>query len=342
MKWGLIPSFAEDMKRWTGRTFNCRKDSLLEGRSIWVPPRKHKRCLVFAEGYYEWMNQGKNKVPYFIKRKDGNLICFAGLWEKNTKVDEKGTKHSDDNPLYSFTIVTTDAHKGMEWLHSRMPLIVDPTDKFVEKWLDPSYEWGAHEKDLASFIKSYDPDKLEIYEVSTDVNRIGQDSPNMTKPVKKHDFFTKRKKGDTKDEEQDEKAPEPKKPKQDTKDRKIKVENKEPEDQDDEKKSRKSGKSSESDKPSTVKEEAADDEEAEDMPEEEAEDEPVTSTPESGESEEADEGFAEDDSGEAEEEDTTKGRKPSGGNKFAGRDKAAKGDSISERAHTSPRAARRK
>jgi putative SOS response-associated peptidase YedK len=185
MKWGLIPSFAKDQK-WAGKTFNCRKDTLLEGKSIWAHARKDKRCLVFIEGYYEWLTKGKAKIPYYVKRKDGRLMCIAGLWEKNSHVND-----SSQDPLYSFTIITTDAHKGMSWLHSRMPLVVDPDNEFVSKWLDPSLKWGDLDLELAKFLQPFDSTKLEVYEVSTEVNRIGTDSPTMNQPIKKHDFFNK-------------------------------------------------------------------------------------------------------------------------------------------------------
>jgi hypothetical protein len=72
-----------------------------------------------------------------------------------------------------------------------MPLVVDPDNEFVSKWLDPSLNWGDLDAKLAKFLQPFDSSKLEVYEVSTEVNRIGTDSPTMNQPIKKHDFFNK-------------------------------------------------------------------------------------------------------------------------------------------------------
>lgn len=65
------------------KTINCRDDSLAEDRGMWTPMKKKKRCIIVAQGFYEWLkkNGGKEKIPHFTKRKDGHLMCFAGLWD---------------------------------------------------------------------------------------------------------------------------------------------------------------------------------------------------------------------------------------------------------------------
>jgi putative SOS response-associated peptidase YedK len=65
------------------KTINCRDDSLIENRGMWTSMKKKKRCIVVAQGFYEWLkkNNGKEKIPHFVKRKDGQLMCFAGLWD---------------------------------------------------------------------------------------------------------------------------------------------------------------------------------------------------------------------------------------------------------------------
>ncbi|RQM05270.1 hypothetical protein DH86_00001797, partial [Scytalidium sp. 3C] len=83
MKWGLVP-------HWTKRnpdygtllkTINCRDDSLIENRGMWTSMKQRKRCVVIAQGFYEWKKKGKERLPYFCKRKDGQLMCIAGLWD---------------------------------------------------------------------------------------------------------------------------------------------------------------------------------------------------------------------------------------------------------------------
>ena len=86
MKWGLIPSWTKRAPNYGTlmRTINCRDDSLIEDRGMWVSMKKRKRCIVICQGFYEWLKtgpSGKEKVPHYIRRKDGELMCFAGLWD---------------------------------------------------------------------------------------------------------------------------------------------------------------------------------------------------------------------------------------------------------------------
>lgn len=83
-RWGLIPFWTKRAPDYASqmRTINCRDDSLLENRGMWNTMKQRKRCIVVAEGFYEWLkkNGGRDKVPHYTKRKDGQLMCFAGLW----------------------------------------------------------------------------------------------------------------------------------------------------------------------------------------------------------------------------------------------------------------------
>jgi putative SOS response-associated peptidase YedK len=86
MKWGLIPFWTKRNPDYGSlmRTINCRDDSLMENRGMWTSMKKKKRCIVVCQGFYEWLKKGptgKERIPHFIKRKDGNLLCFAGLWD---------------------------------------------------------------------------------------------------------------------------------------------------------------------------------------------------------------------------------------------------------------------
>lgn len=86
MKWGLIPFWTKRQPDYGSmmRTINCRDDSLAQDRGMWITMKKRRRCIVVCQGFYEWLKKGpggKEKVPHFVKRKDGELMCFAGLWD---------------------------------------------------------------------------------------------------------------------------------------------------------------------------------------------------------------------------------------------------------------------
>jgi putative SOS response-associated peptidase YedK len=85
MKWGLVPSWSKRAPDYSSvmRTINARDDSLMENRGIWNVPKRRKRCIVIAQGFYECLkkNNGKERIPHYIKRKDNQLMCFAGLWD---------------------------------------------------------------------------------------------------------------------------------------------------------------------------------------------------------------------------------------------------------------------
>lgn len=86
MRWGLIPFWTKRQPDYGSlmRTINCRDDSLIEDRGMWTSMKRRKRCVIVCQGFYEWLKKGpggKEKVPHFIRRKDGDLVCFAGLWD---------------------------------------------------------------------------------------------------------------------------------------------------------------------------------------------------------------------------------------------------------------------
>lgn len=86
MKWGLVPFWTKRQPDYGSlmRTINCRDDSLIEDRGMWTTMKRRKRCIVVCQGFYEWLKKrpgGKEKIPHFVRRKDGELMCFAGLWD---------------------------------------------------------------------------------------------------------------------------------------------------------------------------------------------------------------------------------------------------------------------
>lgn len=83
MKWGLVPFWTKRNPDYGAvmKTINCRDDSLAQSGGMWSSMKGRKRCVVVAQGFYEWLKSGKDKMPHFVKRKDGRLMCFAGLWD---------------------------------------------------------------------------------------------------------------------------------------------------------------------------------------------------------------------------------------------------------------------
>lgn len=83
MQWGLVPFWTKRNPDYGSKmkTINCRDDSLIEDRGMWTTMKKKKRCIVVAQGFYEWLKKGNQKIPHFTKRKDGQLMCFAALWD---------------------------------------------------------------------------------------------------------------------------------------------------------------------------------------------------------------------------------------------------------------------
>lgn len=177
MKWGLVPSWTKRNPDYSSlmKTINCRDDSLLENRGMWTSMKKSKRCVVVAQGFYEWQkkNDGKVKIPHFVKRKDGQLMLFAGLWDR---VRYEGAEAD----LWTYTIITTDNNKQLSFLHDRMPVILEADSEEMWKWLDPKRtEWS---NELQSILKPY-AKELDCYAVSKDVGKVGNNSPDFIVPV---------------------------------------------------------------------------------------------------------------------------------------------------------------
>ncbi|KAF2403749.1 DUF159 domain protein [Trichodelitschia bisporula] len=175
MKWGLIPSWMTRKPDYQSmmKTINCRDDSLTENRGIWNSVKRRKRCIVICQGFYEWLKKGKEKVPHYVRRKDGQLMCFAGFWDC-TKFEDSEEK------LYTYTVITTDSNKQLKFLHDRMPVIFDLGSEAIRTWLDPKrVEWN---KELQSLLTPFEGE-LDVYPVSKDVGKVGNNSPSFIIPI---------------------------------------------------------------------------------------------------------------------------------------------------------------
>ncbi|KAK1973968.1 hypothetical protein LZ30DRAFT_609358 [Colletotrichum cereale] len=175
MQWGLIPFWTKRDPGYStlSKTINCRDDSLATPGGMWSTMKAGKRCIVVAQGFYEWLKNGKEKIPHFVKRKDGQLMCFAGLWDC--------VKYEDSNDKrYTYTIITTDSNKQLKFLHDRMPVILNLGSQAIKSWLDPErHEWT---KELQGLLKPFDGE-LDCYPVSQEVGKVGNNSPSFIIPV---------------------------------------------------------------------------------------------------------------------------------------------------------------
>jgi len=160
-KWGLVPSWSKDTKMGY-RMINARAETISEKPSF-KKPFKSQRCLVIADGFYEWQKPDKKtKIPYRFTMKDKKLFAMAGLWE----VWEK-----QDDPLYTFTIITTSENELMKPVHDRMPVILPEGNRQI--WLDPK----SNEAELKELLVPYDSNKMDSYRVSDVVNSWKNDLP---------------------------------------------------------------------------------------------------------------------------------------------------------------------
>ncbi len=170
MQWGLIPHWANDPKIGY-KLINARAESVREKPSFREPFKK-QRCLVPANGFYEWPvdhANPKRKVPLFVHLKSDELFAFAGIWS----IWGEGA-----NLKRTYSLITTEPNPMLAKYHDRMPVILSRDEEKI--WLDPSTEL----KDLQKFLDPYPEYEMEAYEVSTIVNKPVNDSPENVKPVK--------------------------------------------------------------------------------------------------------------------------------------------------------------
>lgn len=171
MRWGLVPFWA-DGPDIGNRLINARSETA-KSKPAFRAAFESRRCLVLADGFYEWQKQsGGPKQPYWIHRSDTSIFTFAGLWES-------WREGEDDDPLLSFTILTRDATEDLRPIHPRMPVILDAGGR--EAWLEEDAD-TAHLKDLLS----RDPPgalELDARPVSTHVNKPGHTGPECIQAV---------------------------------------------------------------------------------------------------------------------------------------------------------------
>jgi len=170
LKWGLIPYWAKEASI-GNRMINARAESAAEKPAYRWSFQK-KRCLIPADGFYEWKKEGKAKQPYLIRRADKKPFAFAGLWSSWRDPDQGG------KTVDTFTILTTGPNDLMRPLHDRMPVIVDREN--FDLWLDPKMEDPAR---LQPLLVPHAPDGFEAFPVSRLVNSPTNDRPECIEPL---------------------------------------------------------------------------------------------------------------------------------------------------------------
>jgi len=170
MKWGFMPPWGKDPKDiFKYSTFNARAEGIFE-KTMWKGAIKHHRCLIPSTGFYEWQKRDDGKQPFLIKPEHEEIFSFAGIYSN--------WKDSDGNEWGTYSIITTTPNSQMESIHNRMPVIL-PRDVEMT-WIDVSLD---DPDAIMEFLKPFSEDKLEIFEVSRDVNAAKVDGSALVIPI---------------------------------------------------------------------------------------------------------------------------------------------------------------
>jgi len=168
MRWGLIPSWAKDMSG-AAMMVNARSETAAT-KPAFRDPLALRRCLILADGFYEWQRTGKSKQPYCFEVNDGELFAFAGLWDR--------WKDPSGQWVKSCSILTTTPNALTSSVHDRMPVILDSDD--YDLWLNPRM---TDVEAVSEMLKPYDARTMRSYPVSTRVNHVANDDVECSTPV---------------------------------------------------------------------------------------------------------------------------------------------------------------
>jgi putative SOS response-associated peptidase YedK len=168
MKWGLIPHWAKDPSIAMGTT-NAKSETAAT-KPAFRDPLKFRRCLIPADGFYEWKKTPTSKLPFCFEVNKGDLFAFAGLWD--------GWRNAYGQWLKTCSILTTEPNAVTSAIHDRMPVILDPDSYGL--WLDP----GMKDVNVISeLLKPYDASRMWCYPVTSRVNHVGNDDEECSRPM---------------------------------------------------------------------------------------------------------------------------------------------------------------
>ena len=173
LRWGLVPAWAKDAGM-GARMINARAETLAE-KPAFRDAFRARRCLIAADGFYEWKSEGGAKQPYRIARADGAPFAFAGIWERWDKSPNGGPGGA---PLETCSIVTTEANTRLSEIHPRMPVILDPGA--FAAWLDPA----TPPAEARALLAPYPAEGLVAYRVTRRVNAVANDDLGLIEPLK--------------------------------------------------------------------------------------------------------------------------------------------------------------
>ncbi len=167
MHWGLVPSWAKERSAGS-RMINVRAETVAQ-KPAYRAAFRRRRCLVLADGFYEWQRLDGKKWPYFIHLRSDRPFAFAGLWEH--------WQGPGEETLQSCALVTTEANELMRPIHDRMPVILPEAE--YARWLDPSLD---SPESLLPLLRPYPSEAMAAYRVSTYVNNPTHDAPLCVVP----------------------------------------------------------------------------------------------------------------------------------------------------------------
>jgi putative SOS response-associated peptidase YedK len=168
MRWGMIPSRAKDMSE-AAAMINARSETATS-KPAFPDPMKFRRCLVPADGFYEWRRTGTTKQPFCFEVDDGELFAFAGLWDR--------WKDPSGQWIKSCSILTTTPNAVTSIVHDRMPVILQKDD--YDLWLDPGM---TDVEAISDLLKPFGARLMRSFAVSSRVNQVQNDDPECAKPV---------------------------------------------------------------------------------------------------------------------------------------------------------------
>jgi putative SOS response-associated peptidase YedK len=170
LNWGLIPSFSSGAKL-TNLLINARSDGVASKPSFRVS-FKRRRCLVLADGVYEWVKlpRKKDKIPYWVHMKDRRVFAFAGIWDQWNSMDGSEIK--------TCAVITIDPNELLAQIHDRMAVILP--EEHWEKWLEPG---EVDKEELLPLLQTYPAEEMAYWQVSTLVSNARNDAPECVVPV---------------------------------------------------------------------------------------------------------------------------------------------------------------